>query len=158
MNIDHNLSEISSETCWCAVGKVASELALHVFSPFGEMRVLGDDLFALVREEGTASEGIIVHVAEHDGSNSEISNSDVVSSDVLLAVAKLLFNVMAKVMEVFNILGLCLFVYLLGHLVWVKFGNDIGAVVDHVVGVVGFIVISGGVVAVMLAEEAENCA
>ena len=117
--------------------------------------MVSDDLLSLVGEEGTSSEGIVVYERENDGGNGEVSDCDVVSSDKLLAVGELLFKVSAERFEGRNVGGLGLLSEVLLHLVWVKFWHVVIAIVDQVVGVVGLVEI-GGVVAVLLAEHAED--
>ncbi len=96
-----------------------------------------------------------MHIGENNSCGSEVSDGDVVSSDVLLAVGELLLEVVGEVGDVFDVLGLGFFVELLAHLVGVKSWDDISAIVDHVVSVVSLIVVSG-VVSVLLAKETED--
>ena len=72
-------------------------------------------------------------------------------------MAELLLEVRAEVCDVLNILGLSFLSKILTHLVRVELGDDVSAVIDDVVCVVGNLWVSG-VVAVLLSKESKNCA
>ena len=72
-------------------------------------------------------------------------------------MAELLLEVRTEVCDGLNILGLSFLSEILTHLVRVELGDDVSAVIDDVVCVVGNLWVSG-VVAVMLSKESKNCA
>ena len=72
-------------------------------------------------------------------------------------MTELLLEVRAEVCDVLNILLLKFISKSLTHLVRIKSGDYVSAIIDDVICVVCFLWV-GGVVAVLLSKESKNCA
>jgi len=121
-----------------------------------EVLVFSNDGFALIREGGTTSEGIVVDEWENNWGDSAVSNGQVISSDEVFAVvSKNFVEVFDEVSQVLDVVGLFLFAEFLIHLVWVELSDKVIAEVDSVVSDVSVFSIIW-VHAVLFAEETKN--
>ena len=153
--LTQQLTWITSEWCWWAVGKVVRKLSFNVVNPLREVREARDDFLSFFSKSCTTCKCIVVNIRENDSCCCKVANWDIVTCNPFLSMAELFVKIFGKLSDGLFVVSLSLFAEVLLHLIWVKLWNEISTEVDDVISVIGFIVVSW-IVSMLFSEKAKN--